>query len=277
MKKQKMTTKKRSLLPRTKPKRNLNLKAKAQIINFAVIGDSHVGYENSSSIFKSILPKVVSGGNKKFVIFGGDNTQAGATHGNNANAYYKDFKDTVTSTLGSIPYKASIGNWEASTQSLFTQYLGVVEGRMNFPGTQGKVKYVWLNCALGQFTPGSIKLLNNLDDQHFYIIDFHWPLNVNGITVDPSHVLSTSETNKFFSAIPVKVRDKVLAIFTHHGHKFYRKLSNIYPGYTKTKFFVCGCSGEYKCKASGDRGYYNATLTMNGSAFNIDVFKVAVT
>ncbi|MEK4512298.1 metallophosphoesterase [Paenibacillus sp. FSL K6-2524] len=267
---------KSQLQPKRKPKRSLSPKVTAKTIGFAVIGDSHVGYGNSSSIFRNLLPKAVSSGNKKFVIFGGDNTQAGANHGNNADAYYKDFKDTVTSTLGSIPYKASIGNWEASTQPLFTKYLGAVAGQMNFPGTQAKVKYVWLDCALGKFTPASISLLKNLDDQHYYIIDFHWPLKVSGITVDPSHVLSGAETSKFFAAIPVKVRDKVLAIFTHHGHKFYRKLNNIYPGYTKTKFFVCGCSGDYKCKPNGDRGYYNATLTINGAMFNVDAYKVQV-
>ncbi|MNO48020.1 hypothetical protein D3C76_383470 [compost metagenome] len=276
MKRQVKPSRKRRPASRLQPKRSLILKAKAQVINFAVIGDSHVGYGNSSSIFRNLLPKAVSSGNKRFVIFGGDNTQAGANHGNNADAYYKEFKDAVTSTLGAIRYKASIGNWEASTQSLFTQYLGAVEGQMNFPGTQGKVKYVWLNCALGRFTPGSINLLRNLDDSFYYIIDFHWPLKVSGITVDPTHVLSGVETTKFFTSIPVKVRDKVLAIFTHHGHLFYRKLNNIYPGYTKTKFFVCGCSGDYKCKPNGDRGYYNANLTINGAVFSVDAFKVAV-
>lgn len=277
MKRQAKPARKRGLLSRFQPKRSLNPKATAQIIEFAVIGDSHVGYGNSSSIFRNLLTKAVSSGNKKFIIFGGDNAQAGANHGNNADAYYTDFKNTVTSTLGSIPYKASIGNWETSTQPLFTKYLGAVVGKMNFPGTQTKVKYVWLNCVQGRFTPASINLLKNLDDQHYYIIDFHWPLKVSGITVDPSHVLSGAETNKFFAAIPTKVRDKVLAIFTHHGHKFYRKLNNIYPGYTKTKFFVCGCSGDYKCKANGDRGYYNATLTINGAVFNVDAYKVQFT
>lgn len=257
-------------------KSSLNAKVKVQTVNFAVIGDSHVGYGNSTAIFRDLLPKAVNSGNKRFVIFGGDNAQAGANHGNNADAYYKDFKDTVTSTLGSIPYKASIGNWEASTQPLFTKYLGAVNGIMNFPGTQGKVRYVWLDCALGRFTADSINLLKNLDVRYFYIIDFHWPLKVSGITVDPSHVLSTAETAKFFAAIPVKVRDKVLAVFTHHGHKFYRKLSNIYPGFTKTKFFVTGCSGEYKCQPSGARGYYNGTLTLNGSAVTLDAYRVAV-
>lgn len=247
-------------------------RVRAQSIEFAVFGDSHVGYGNSLSIFRSLLPRAVSSGNKRFFIFGGDNTQAGADHGKNANAYYKDFRDTVTDTLGNIPYKASIGNWEASTRSLFTQYLGATAGAMNFPGTQGKVKYVWLDCALGTFTPASITLLKNLDDRYFYIIDFHWPLRVQGITVDSSHVLSAAETSKFFSNIPVKARDKVLAIFTHHGHKFYRKLRNIYPGYTRTKFFVCGCSGDYKCKPGGNRGYYNAVFTASGSGFRVDAY-----
>ena len=276
MKRQRALLKKRNSNSLLKPIRSLNLKVKAQLINFVVIGDSHVGYGNSSTIFKNLLSKAVSSGNKKFVIFGGDNTQAGANHGTDADTFYREFKDTVTSTLGSIPYKATIGNWEASTQTLFTKYLGAVAGQMSFPGTQGKVKYVWLNCAGGRFTADSINILNHLDEKYSYIIDFHWPLKVSGITIDPTHVLSGAETTKFFTAIPLKVRDKVLAIFTHHGHKFYRKLDNIYPGYIKTKFFVCGCSGDYKCKPNGDRGYYNATLTMNGDRFNIDAYKVTV-
>ncbi|WP_256700812.1 metallophosphoesterase [Paenibacillus sp. P46E] len=266
----------RVLPSRTVSKRAAGPSAKAQVIRFAVIGDSHVGYGNSSGIFKNLLPKAVSGVKPGFVIFGGDNAQAGADHGNHADAYYKDFKNTVLSTLGSIPYKASIGNWEASTRPLFTKYLGAVSGQMNFPGTQGKVKYVWLNCALGQFSSASLALLNKLDDKHFYVIDFHWPLKIAGITVEPSHVLSQSETSKFFMAIPPKARNRVLAIFTHHGHLFYRKLDHIYPGFATTKFFVCGCSGDYKCKPNGDRGYYDAALTMNGNQVSIDAFRVKV-
>ncbi|WP_151737577.1 metallophosphoesterase family protein [Paenibacillus tengchongensis] len=258
------------------PKRRMARRTSAVNVNFAVIGDSHVGFGNSSAIFKNLLPKAVSGGNKRFVIFGGDNTQAGANHGAQAAAYYQDFKNTVDSTLGNIPYKASIGNWEASTRPLFTQYLGAVTGQRDFPGTQGKVKYVWLDCALGAFSADSLRLLRNLGDQYYYIIDFHWPLRISGITVDSSHVLSAAETAKFFAAIPAKVRDRVLAIFTHHGHKFYRKLSNIYSGYPKTKFFVTGCSGDYKCKPDGSRGYYNATITINGSNYSVDAYRVQV-
>lgn len=178
----------------------------------------------------------------------------------------------MTATLGSIPYKASIGNWEASTRSLFNEYLGAAAGEMNFPGTQGKVRYVWLDCALGQFTPVSLNLLRNLDDRYFYIIDFHWPLRVHGITVDSSHVLSAAESTKFFTAIPAKAREKVLAIFTHHGHTFYQKLNNIYPGYPKTKFFVTGCSGDYKCNPGGNMGYYNATITSSGSGYRVEAY-----
>jgi hypothetical protein len=275
MKKQVQQTRKLSLPSKTQPKRTLNPKV-TQVIHFAVVGDSHVGFGSSSAIFKGLLPKVVSGGNKKFVIFGGDNAQAGANHGNNADIYYTDFKNTVTTTLQSIPFKASIGNWEASTRNKFIKYLGAVVGQMNFPGTQGKVKYVWLDNALGVFSGESINLLKNLDPKHYYIIDFHWPLNVKGITVDPNHVLSQTETNKFFKFIPSAVRDKILAIFTHHGHKFYEKLTSIYPGFTKTKFFVCGCSGDYKCKPNGDRGYYDAFLTIKGKQFSIDVKAVKI-
>ncbi|WP_246627256.1 metallophosphoesterase [Paenibacillus solanacearum] len=243
-----------------------------QVISFAVVGDSHVGYGNSSTIFKSLLPKVVSSGNKRFVIFGGDNAQAGTDHGKFAQGRYVDFKNTADSVLGAkkIPYKASIGNWETTTRGLFKKYLGSVAGQMNFPGTQGKVKYVWLDNAPGRFSKKSIDILNTLDNQHYYIIDFHWPLNVKGITssVDPSHVLSMAETKTFFNAIPSAARDNVLAIFSHHAHKFFQKYTNIYSGFTKTKFFVCGCSGDYKCKPSS-RGYYDATLTLQNNQYTV--------
>lgn len=62
---------KSQLQPKRKPKRSLSPKVTAKTIGFAVIGDSHVGYGNSSSIFRNLLPKAVSSGNKKFVIFGG--------------------------------------------------------------------------------------------------------------------------------------------------------------------------------------------------------------
>ncbi|SET90738.1 hypothetical protein SAMN03159358_2645 [Paenibacillus sp. NFR01] len=261
---------------RARPKRSSRTSVNAQTVRFAVIGDSHVGYGNSQAIFAGLLPKAASGGNKRFFIFGGDNAQAGADHGSHADAYYQAFKDQVTQTLGSIPYRTSIGNWEASTRPLFVKHLNPVYGQMNFPGTQGKVKYIWLDCALGAFSSGSLRLLRNLDDKSFYVIDFHWPLNVPGITVDPSHVLSKTETEKFYNAIPFAARSKVLAIFTHHGHKFFRKLGNLYSGYAKTKFFVCGCSGDYKCK-SGDRGYYDGVLTINGNTASLEAYRVQVT
>ncbi|MNI98569.1 hypothetical protein D3C73_1574390 [compost metagenome] len=60
--------------------------AKAQVIRFAVIGDIHVGYGNSSSIYKNLLPTAGSGVKPGFVIFGGDNARAGADHGTHADS-----------------------------------------------------------------------------------------------------------------------------------------------------------------------------------------------
>ncbi|MEI7026025.1 metallophosphoesterase family protein [Paenibacillus sp. y28] len=258
------------LTPGWKPPAKRARAAVNQVIRFGVVGDSHVGYGNSLAVLKSILPSVVSNGNKRFVIFGGDNAHAGANHGNFAAQRYSDFKQAADSILGprSIPYKASIGNWETTTRPLFRQYLGRVTGEMNFPGTRGRVRYVWLDNASGSFSQESLRLLKGLDHQHDYIIDFHWPLRVQGITVPSSHVLSQAETDKFFNAIPASVRSHVLAIFTHHAHKFYQKTSNIYIGFPKTKFYVCGCSGAYKCTASG-RGYYDATLTFSNNRYSV--------
>ncbi|WP_044879074.1 metallophosphoesterase family protein [Paenibacillus sp. IHBB 10380] len=249
-------------------------KSATQIANFAVIGDSHIGYGNSLNIFRGLLPKAVASGNKKFVIFGGDNKHGSV--GAAADADYKAFKNTVTRNLGSkkIPYKASIGNWEDNTRVLFTKYLGPVQGQMNFPETKGKVKYVWLDNAPGKFSTASISLLKSLSPNYYYIIDFHWPLKVKGITVDPTHVLSSQETANFFKAIPANVRNNVVGIFTHHAHTFYENLNNIYPGFTRTKFYVCGCSGAYKCKCTSSgcgRGYYDATLTINNNQVNLAV------
>lgn len=100
---------------------------------------------------------------------------------------------------------------------------------MNFPGTNGKVKYVWLDNAPGKFSFASISLLKNLDPSYYYIIDCHWPLKVSGITVDPTH------------------------------------------------FYVCGCSGAYKCQcnsASCGRGYYEVALTINNNQYDLTVNEV---
>ncbi|MNI15301.1 hypothetical protein D3C73_685970 [compost metagenome] len=258
---------------KTKPVR----KTAPQVVNFAIMGDSHVGYGNGLSIYKNLLSKAVKSGNKQFVIFGGDNKHGSV--GTTAEADYKAFKDVARGILGPkhIPFKASIGNWEDNTRVLFKKYLGNVIGQMNFPGTNGKVKYVWLDNAPGKFSFASISLLKNLDPNYYYIIDFHWPLKVKGISVDPTHVLSQAETKHFFDAIPSNVRNKVIAIFTHHAHTFYENLNNIYPGFTKTKFYVCGCSGAYNCRcnsSSCSRGYYEAALTVNNNQYNLTVKEV---
>ncbi|ASS66181.1 metallophosphoesterase [Paenibacillus sp. RUD330] len=255
-------------------KRRLNA---IQTVNFLVMGDSHVGFGNSLSIYKRLLQQAVKSGHKSFCIFGGDNKH-GST-GTQATTDYKAFKNVATGILGPkhIPFKASIGNWEDNTRAQFKQFLGDVMGKMDFPGTQGKVKYVWLDNAPGKFSFASIDLLTKLDPNFYYIIDCHWPLKVNGITVDPSHVLDAQETAHFFHAIPANVRDKVLAIFTHHAHTFYQNLSHIYPGFNGTQFYVCGCSGDYECKCDTTgcgRGYYEGVLTLNNGKASLKITPV---
>ena len=44
----------------------------ATTINLAVVGDSHVGFQNSQNMFNTLLQRVVSNGNKGYIIFGGD-------------------------------------------------------------------------------------------------------------------------------------------------------------------------------------------------------------
>jgi hypothetical protein len=240
-------------------------------VNFAVLGDSHVGYKNSLSIFRRILPRAVSSGNKRFVIFGGDNKHGSV--GAAAHRGYRAFRNTVNRNLGPkrIRYKASIGNWEINTRSLFQRYLGAVQGQINFPGTRRRVKYVWLDNSTGTFTQRSINILRGLDSRHWYIIDFHQPLRVRGLHVRPGHVISSQETRRFFNAIPPNVRNRILAIFTHHAHTFFQRTSNIYPGFPRTKFYVCGCSGAYTCRG---RGYYNASLSIQGNQIDVNVQEV---
>ncbi|WP_020617303.1 metallophosphoesterase family protein [Paenibacillus daejeonensis] len=240
------------------------------VLRFSVIGDSHVGYGNSENIFRRLLPRAIRS-NTRLVIFGGDNAHAGADHGQFAQARYISFRDTVNSVLGprNIPYKASIGNWETTTRSLFRNYLGTEYGFRSFPGTQGRVRHIWLDNATGRFSSDSLNLLRSLDDsRYYYIFDFHWPLNISGLTVDPSHVLSPAETRRFFDAVPNSIRNNVLAIFTHHAHLFFQKTSNVWPGFPNTKFFVTGCSGAYECR-DRDRGYYDAALLIDNNRYSV--------
>lgn len=261
---------------KNKPKKKPGAGA-TQTVDFAIVGDSHVGYQNSLAIFRKVLPKAVGSGNKQFAIFGGDNKH-GST-GAQADADYQAFKGAVKAVLDpkGIPWRASIGNWENNTRAQFLQHLNAFIGLIDFPGTNGAVKYVWVDNASGRFTAESLNLLASLSPNYHYVIDCHWPLRVKGITseIPSDHIVSKSETNKFFRAIPAGARDKVLGIFMHHAHKFYRKLTDVYPGYPNTKFFVCGCSGDYQCRCDSSncvRGYYNGTLTIGGGGISLEVF-----
>lgn len=253
-------------------------------VNLAVVGDSHVGYSNSQSVFNSFLPKVVSSGNKRYIIFGGDNAHAlGASGRQEARRYYQQFIDIVDRELTprNIYYQTSIGNWEDTSRNdsrtLFLQYFNNLTGRVNIPRTQGLVQHVWLDNGTGTFSQESITLLNNLDANHYYIIDFHWPLYVPGIysTVNPDHVVSRQQTEEFFQAIPANVRNRILGIFTHHAHVFYSKLTNIHSNFPNTPFFVTGCSGAYKCSSVAS-GYYDVNITIQNNQATLQARKVIV-
>lgn len=251
-------------------------------VNLAVIGDSHVGYANSRSVFNSFLPRVVSNGNKRYIIFGGDNAHAlGAPSTADARRYYQQFKDIVDRNLGprNIYYRTSIGNWEDTSRNdsrnLFLQFFNSLTGRVDIPRTQGLVQHVWLDNGTGTFSQESINLLNSLDANHYYIIDFHWPLDVPGVNsvVGQDHVISSQQTARFFQAIPVNVRSRILGIFTHHAHVFFQRLTNIHPNFPNTPFFVTGCSGAYKC-STVDSGYYDVTLTIQNNRASMNARKV---
>lgn len=252
-------------------------------VNIAVIGDSHVGYLNSQSIFNNFLPRAINSGTKRYVIFGGDNAHAlGAFTTAEARSYYQQFKNIVDHNLGpkNIYYRTSIGNWEDTSRNdsrnLFLQYFNPLTGRVSIPRTRGLVQHVWLDNGTGTFSQDSINLLNNLDPNHYYIIDTHWPLYVPGIynTVSSDHVVSRQETDRFFNAIPANVRSRILGIFTHHAHVFYSKLTNIHANFPNTPFFVTGCSGDYKC-SSFESGYYDADITIqNNNQASLQVRKV---
>lgn len=235
-------------------------------IRFAVLGDSHIGYKNGGTVFKNLLLQAVKD-DKKFVFFGGDNVHGGVGTGE-AEGFYKQFNSIVKGILGpkEIPYRASIGNWETTTRSLFGKYMGDVVGKANFPATLGRVKFIWLDNANGAFSQESLGLLKRLNANHYYVIDFHWPLRLMGVPFDNRHMVSKAETDRFFHAIPPKVRNRVLAIFTHHAHTFFRIESNIYPGFPNTKFYVTGCSGCYRCS---NPGYYDAVLTIRNDVVTV--------
>ncbi|MEC1071979.1 hypothetical protein [Priestia megaterium] len=252
----------------------------AATVNLAVVGDSHVGYGNSQNMFNSLLQDVVNSGNKRYVIFGGDDVHAGGVSRQEAMRRYQQFATIINNLLGTnIPSRSSIGNWEESTTDLFRRYINrYLTGYVGVPGTQGLVRHLWLdNGAGGRWSQDSLDLLGNLDSNYYYIIDFHWPLRVPGITneIHDDHVMTQGETNMFFNTIPANVRNRILAIFTHHAHKLYSNSTPIHPNFSNTPFYVTGCSGDYACK-SVDRGYYDLKLTIQNNIATLQTTPIRV-
>lgn len=62
-------------------------------------------------------------GNKRYVIFGGDDVHAGGVLTAEATRRYQQFASIINNVLGTnILYRSSIGNWEDSTTDLFRRY-----------------------------------------------------------------------------------------------------------------------------------------------------------
>ena len=248
-------------------------------VNLAVVGDSHVGFGNSQSMFNNLLQNVVNSGNKRYVIFGGDDVHAGGVSTAEATRRYQQFASIVNNVLGTnIPYRSSIGNWEDSTTDLFRSYINpYLTGYVGIPGTQGLVRHLWLDNANRRWSQDSLNLLRSLDPNYYYIIDFHWPLRVPGITneIHDDHLMTQGETDMFFNAIPANVRNRILAIFTHHAHKLFSNSVPINPNFSNTPLYVTGCSGDYACK-SVDRGYYDLNLTIQNNIATLQTTPVRV-
>lgn len=229
-------------------------------IRFAVIGDSHLstlGYnpttnqyilDESGNRYRRVLRRI-AGLNPSFVIHGGD-AIGKTTSGRPPEEKYIAFRNVTRGIIRIKPIFFAIGNWER--KNLFQKYISpTVRGISDVPGTSGKVKLVILDNADGRFHAEDLAILRNLSNKYQYIIDFHWPLRVGKLVNSNSHVLSANQTTLFFNSIPPAVRNRIIAIFSHHLHSFYYIKNSIYPNFSNTSFFVAPCSGTYLCASSG--------------------------
>jgi hypothetical protein len=229
-------------------------------IRFAVVGDSHLstlGYnpttnqyilDESGNRYRRVLKRIASL-NPGFVLHGGDSIGK-TTSGRPPEEKYIAFRNVTRGILKNKPIFFTIGNWER--QNLFQKYISPkFRGISDVPGTSGRVKIVILDNADGRFHTEDLSILKNLSSQYQYIIDFHWPLRIGKLTKSDSHVLSANQTKLFFNSIPSAVRNRIIAIFSHHLHSFYFMKNHIYSNFSNTSFFVTPCSGTYLCSTSG--------------------------
>lgn len=234
-------------------------------IPFAIVGDSHLvslGYnpmnkeyvlDESGKRYKRILQRIASS-NASFMIHGGDTVGKTPT-GRSPDEKYKAFAN-VTKGIFKRRVFYILGNWDRV--SLFTKYISpTIRGVSNVPGSNGKVKMVVLDNADGSFHAEDLVILRGLSSKYQYLIDFHRPLRVGNLGNMDGHIISKAQTDLFFSNIPKNVRNRILAIFTHHRHTFFYQKNNIFSGFSRTSFFITPCSGRYRCLTPG---YLRASL-----------------
>lgn len=251
-------------------------------IRFIVMGDSHLvahpskrrgkpyKFDMSGLVYKSILRKIKNSGvHYHFAIHGGDSVgnRKVVLHKPTATDYIA-FRKLTASQLQGIPIYYTVGNWDRIT--LFKRHLQKqTSGIRPIQGTGGRLKYVFLNTQRGTFDSQSIETLRKLDGHSQYIIDFHYPLRIEELInqFHPNHILSPSQTALFFHSIPSEARPQILAIFTHHEHKFMQNQKSIWPGFSETRFFVCPSAGGHR---SPSPGYVQVSLTLKNNRYHLE-------
>ena len=256
------------------------------VVQFSVLGDSHIGASGSETIYRKVLKQAVR--NSKFIIHGGDAIDSTTNPGEQEKIRrFQLFKTITKEYTGTYYY--NIGNHDLfpyqGASDLFREHVANdFVSVVNLPGTQ--VKLVRLNNARGRFSLPSLSLVRMLHPSDYYIFDFHWPLyggnlvqsftNFDTDKIPQSHAMTREATQEFFNALRLSTlpRSHILAIFTHHAHKFVKKTCNFPNGYSNIKNFVCGCAGAHACPRPG---YYQVFITRAGQNYDLFVQHIPLT
>lgn len=246
-------------------------------VQFAVLGDSHIGAPGSETVYRKVLKAAVQG--SEFILHGGDAIDSTTNPDEQEKILRFEHFKRITEEYTKRHYDI-IGNHDLFNHSsnLFKNHI-----TKNFvsvsqlPGTQ--VKLVRLDNANGEFSGPSLSLVKNLDPNEYYIFDFHWPLyagnlvGTNGNRLLASYALTAEATLELFNVLKQSglPRNHILAMFSHHVHEFFQKICNFPNGYSNMKIYVCGCSGAHNCF---EPGYYRVLLTRPGGKYDLMVHQI---
>ena len=254
-------------------------------VQFSVLGDSHIGASGSETIYRKVLKQ--AGGNSQFIIHGGDTIDSTANPGKQEKIrrfqllknISKEYTGTYYYTIGNhdlFPYQ---GASDLFKDHVTSDFVSVV----NLPGTQ--VKLVRLDNATGRFSMPSLSLIAKLKPSDYYIFDFHWPLYAGNLVqsftkfdtdkIPQSHAMTREATLDFFNALRLSTlpRSHILAIFTHHAHKFVEKTCNFPYGYSSLNIYACGCAGAHACPRPG---YYQVFIAQHSHNYDLYVQHISL-